>query len=84
MGPILLSLILLTVAAGIFAAARANRFVGAFLLAGVAVFSAFGFLASFEFPGINAFKIGYALVGSSAAISAVWLLAKRGGPRMGH
>lgn len=51
--------------------------ISAMLLICVAAFCGFGFLASFE-PVVNAlwWKIGYAGVGVTSLVSAVWLFAR--------
>lgn len=42
-----------------------------------ALFCLYGFIASFEFPGITVWKVGYATVGLASAVAAGRLLFVR-------
>lgn len=57
------------------------RIIYALLLVCVAVFSAFGFMATFEPSDFDVviWRIGYAAVGVGAIVAAVWLLVPRKG-----
>ncbi len=56
---------------------QSGRVVGATVLAGIAAFCGYGFLCSFEYPGINAWKISYALTGLASLFGTGWLLFAR-------
>ena len=47
------------------------------LLAPIALFCGFGFLASFEYPGVTGWKVGYAVVGGLSLIGMI-LFATQG------
>ncbi len=41
------------------------------LLAPMALFCGYGFLASFEYPGVTGWKVGYAVVGGLSLIGMI-------------
>jgi hypothetical protein len=83
MDPIIFGGVILAfvVAVGLVAAATRGqhapghlRVVGAVFLFAVAAFCIFGFLASFELPGVPAIGIGYAACGIASLVGAARLL----------
>ena len=80
-GPVMLAFV---IAVGLVAAATRGpqapghcRVVGAVFLLAVAAFCIFGFLASFELPGVPAIRIIYAVCGMSSLIGAAWTATYR-------
>jgi hypothetical protein len=58
---------------------RVLRLVAAVVLLALAVFCAYGFVASFEPGDFQVFRIGYPLVGL-LCLAAVWLIGNPRGP----
>ncbi|WP_439628936.1 hypothetical protein [Gemmata sp.] len=47
----------------------------------VVAFCAFGFLATYESPGVTPLRVAYAAIGVSSLTAAGWLVLRGSGPR---